>query len=256
LAAIVVLGIMRLASAQQKQRLTVFAAASLTDAFRTLGDTLQKRMPGLVVAFNFAGSQQLAAQILEGAPADVFASADDHWMTVVRDSGFLGANAKTFATNRLIVIVPKTNPARIGKLQDLARSGVKLVLAAPAVPAGQYARLMINNLARDPSFGGDFAQRALGNVVSQEQNVRAVVTKVQLGEADAGVCYVSDVPPTAARDVRVFEVPEASNVIAQYPIAIVKHAGSEAAARAFVDLVTSPTGQAVLASYRFGAAAP
>ena len=249
-----VLGLLAFAAplqAQQKQHLTVFAAASLTEAFRAIGDTLQKLVPGLAVDFNFAGSQQLATQILQGAPADVFASADERWMTFVKDSGLVAGDPRVFATNRLVVIVPQTNPARIGKLQDLANAGIKLVLAAPTVPAGRYAEVMLNNLSRDPAFAVDFAHKALANVVSHEPNVRAVVSKVQLGEADAGVCYVSDVSPQVARYVRVFDVPEASNVIAQYPIAMVKHAGDGAAARGFIDLVLSPTGRAVLASYQF-----
>src|SRR5215472_7004024 len=135
-------------AAQERHRLTVFAAASLTEAFRELGDTLERRTPGLRVEFNFAGSQELAAQLLQGARADVFASADGRWMTFVSDSGFIDGAPQPFVRNRLILIVPKTNPARISKLQDLARPGVKLVLAASVVPAGVYARLMLNNLSR------------------------------------------------------------------------------------------------------------
>jgi len=199
------------AQAPARTRLTVFAGSSLTDPFEELAKLLERRTPGLKVEFNFAGSQQLAVQIQEGAPADVFASADDRWMTYVKDSGFVAGDPTVFVRNRLIVIVPKTNPARIGRLQDLANPGVKFVLAAPAVPVGAYSRLMLNNLSRSPGFDVDFSSKALGNVVSQEQNVKAVVSKVQLGEADAGVVYVSDIVPLVARYVRAFEVPEAAN---------------------------------------------
>jgi molybdate transport system substrate-binding protein len=232
-------------------RLTVFAAASLTDPFQELGKRLEHRRPGLKVAFNFAGSQQLAVQIQEGAPADVFASADDRWMTYAKDSGFVAGEPRTFTRNRLVVIIPQTNPARIGRLQDLARPGVKLVLAAPAVPVGAYARLMFNNLSRAPGFSADYGQHALSNVVSQEQNVKAVVSKVQLGEADAGVVYVSDVISAVSRFVKAIDIPEGANVVAQYPIALVTNAPNAAAAQAFVDLVTSPEGQAILQKYQF-----
>jgi molybdate transport system substrate-binding protein len=238
-------------STATRTRLAVFAAASLRDPFQELGKTLEDRQPGLHVEFNFGGSQQLALQIQEGAPADVFAAADDHWMTYVRDSGFVTGEARVFVRNRLIVVVPRSNPARIGRLQDLARPGVKLVLAAAAVPAGLYARQMLNNLSRADGFDADFGRRTLTNVVSQEQNVKAVVAKVQIGEADAGVVYVSDVSPTVARYVRTFTIPEAANVLAQYPIALVKNGPNTAAARAFLELVTSAEGQAVLTKYQF-----
>ena len=239
------------AAAQERQHLTVFAAASLREAFRELGDTMERRTPGLRVDFNFAGSQELAAQLLAGAAADVFASADGRWMKFARDSGIIAGEPRAFVRNRLVVIVPKTTSGGIGKLQDLARPGVKLVLASSVVPAGAYSRVMLNNLSRSPGFDADFGSRTINNVVSQEQDVRAVVSKVQLGEADAGVCYVSDVSPKVSRDVRVFEIPEAANVVAEYPIARVKNGANAAGALAFIDLVISPAGQATLARHHF-----
>lgn len=231
--------------------LTVFAAASLTDAFNELGDTLRRRQPDLRIDFNYAGSQVLALQIAQGAPADVFASADDRWMAQVRDSGFVTGEPRIFARNRLVVIVPKTNPARIARLQDLGRYGVKLVLAAEAVPAGHHAREAITNLAREAGFPADFAQRVLRNVVSNEDNVKAVAAKVQLGEADAGVVYVSDVTPGVAGLVRRFDVPGAANVIASYPIAALRHGSNPQAAQTFIALVLSPEGQRILRHHGF-----
>jgi molybdate transport system substrate-binding protein len=229
-----------------KTTLQVFAAASLADAFTEIGHVLEPRRPGLTVRFNFAGSQQLATQIEQGATADVFASADARWMTYVAERGFLSGDPAVFARNRLVVIIPKTNPARIHRLQDLARGGVKLVLGADAVPVGRYSRVVLRNLSNDPAFGADFATRTLRNVVSEEENVKSVVAKVQLGEADAGIAYRSDVTPNVARYIRVFEIPESANVLASYPVALIKGGRTPDAARAFVELVLSREGQAIL----------
>ena len=233
--------------ADEPRTLTVFAAASLAEAFIELGHTLEAQKPGLTVRFNFAGSQQLATQIEQGAAAAVFASADERWMSYVAERHLLSGEPVVFARNRLAVIVPATNPARIHRLRDLARGGVKLVLAADAVPAGRYSRIVLQNLSRDPANGRDFATRVLHNVVSEEENVRSVVGKVQLGEADAGMVYRSDVTSSVARRIHVLEIPEAANVLASYPIALPKNSPSPQAAQAFVDLVLSPEGQKVLA---------
>ena len=229
--------------------LTVYAAASLTAAFGALGDTLERRMPGLHVVFNFAGSQQLALQIELGAAADVFASADQHWMADVRTHGLIADTPRVFVHNRLVAITPRGSPVR--DLADLARPGVKVILAAAAVPVGRYARLAIANLARLPAYGAGFGARVLANVVSNEENVKAVVAKVQLGEADAGVVYVSDVTPSVAPAVREIAIPDRANVIADYPVAVVRRAPNPGAAAAFVRLLLSPAGQRVLAAHGF-----
>jgi molybdate transport system substrate-binding protein len=226
--------------------LTVYAAASLTDAFRELGRALEAEQPGLAVQFNFAGSQQLALQIEQGAPADVFASADQRWMTHASEKGLVEGASVIFARNRLVAIVPRTNPARIGGLPDLARRGIKLVLAAEAVPAGKYSREALEKLSAAPGFPPGYARRALANVVSQEENVKAVVAKVQLGEADAGLVYRSDVTPSVSRYVRVLTIDDPYNVIASYPIAVLKGARNTEAARRFVELVSSTAGQQTL----------
>lgn len=234
------------ADARDNITLQVFAAASLSDAFTEIGHLLERQRPGVTVRANFAGSQQLATQIEQGAVADVFASADERWMNYARDRGLLSGEPAIFARNRLVVIVPKTNPARIRRLQDLARGGTKLVIGADAVPVGHYSRTVLRNLAHDPAFPGDFAVLALRNVVSEEENVKSVVGKVQLGEADAGIVYRSDVTPAVARFVRVLEIPESANVIAAYPIALVRDSKQPEMAKAFVDLVLSPEGQQIL----------
>ena len=230
---------------------TVFAAASLSEAFREIGDLVEKEHPGWTVRFNFAGSNQLALQISNGAKADVFASADLPWMQFVENRDWVSGAARTFARNRMVTIVPRTNPARIRSLRDLEKRGVKLVLAGEAVPAGQYSREVLRGLAEKPEYGEDFAKRTLANLVSEEENVRAVVTKVQLGEADAGFCYVTDALGSAARYLKTFPIPDDVNVTAEYPIAVLKGAPSSDAARAFVDRVLSPEGQKILARYGF-----
>ena len=247
--ALAILGLPLLAgrpAAPAPSTLTVYAAASLTDAFRDLGRTLEAAHPGLTVQFNFAGSQQLALQIEQGAPADVFASADQRWMSYASEKGLVEGESVIFARNRLVAIVPRTNPARIGGLPDLARKGTKIVLAAEAVPAGKYSREALENLSAAPGFPPEYARRALANVVSQEENVKAVVAKVQLGEADAGLVYRSDVTPSVSRYVRVFEIDDPYNVVASYPIAVLKGAENTEAATWFVDLVSSAAGQQTL----------
>ena len=234
------------ASGNAPGTLQVFAAASLSDAFNDLARRLEAQRPGLRVRISFAGSQQLATQLQQGAVADVFASADERWMSAVQSSGLLAGDASTFAHNRLVVIVPKPNPARINRLQDLAKGGIKLVLAADAAPVGRYSRTVLRNLSRTEGFDPDFAARVLRNVVSEEENVKSVVSKVQLGEADAGIVYRSDLSPAVAGYVRVFEVPEGANVIASYPIAQLKASPASDAAKAFIDLVLSADGQRVL----------
>ena len=226
--------------------LNVFAAASLTEAFRDLGQMLEARQPGLTVRFNFAGSQQLALQIEQGAPADVFASADQRWMDEMTQKGGVAGGAPIFARNRLVVIVPRTNPARINALPDLVRRGTKIVIAAEAVPVGRYSREALQKLASAKGYPDNYDRRVLANVVSQEENVKSVVSKIQLGEADAGFVYRSDVTPAAARYVRVIDIPDESNVVAEYPIAVLKSAPNPDAARQFVALVRSDSGQRVL----------
>ncbi len=233
-------------AAPQKLTLTVFAAASLSEAFAQIGRRFERQWPGWTVRFNFAGSQQLATQIEHGAGADVFASADERWMGHLKERSLLAGEPTIFARNRLVVIVPRTNPARIGRLQDLARRGVRLVLGAEAVPVGRYSRQALQRLSRLPEFGADFAPQVLANVVSEEENVRSVAGKVQLGEADAGIVYRSDVSPSVSRFVRILEIPKSANVLATYPIAILKDAERPTGAGAFVGFVLSGEGQRIL----------
>jgi len=233
---------------------TIFAAASLSEVFQRAGREVTKRS-GYAYRFHFAGSQQLAAQLEQGAPADLFAAADDRWMSYASEHELIDGSARSFARNRLVVITPVSNPGRVDKLEDLARSGVKVLIGAESVPAGRYARQVLANLSK----GSDFGRRVLGNVVSQEDNVKSIVAKVELGEADAGFVYVTDVSPSLRGRVRAVAIPESSNVIADYPMALAHGAANPAAAKAFMDYLLSTDGQALLARYGFlsaGSATP
>src|SRR6266487_5348147 len=167
------------AAAPGSATLTVFAAASLSDPFAELGQRFERARPGVTMRFNFAGSQQLATQIEQGAAADVFASADARWSGSANERSLLAGGPIVFARNRLVVIVPGANPAHLRRLQDLARPGVKVVLGAEPVPVGRYARRTLENLSRAPGFAADYSRRVLANVVSEEENVKSVVAKVQ-----------------------------------------------------------------------------
>lgn len=236
--------------------LVVFAASSLTDAFAELGQRYQAAHPGVRVTFNFGASNQLAEQLAQGAPADVFASANARQMGAAIDAGRVISGAQqTFATNRLIVVLPRDNPGRVRALPDLARPGLKLVLAAAAVPVGQYALDFLDKAGQDPAFPPDFKSAVLKNVVSYEANVRAVYTKVALGEADAGIVYASDASAAAAPDLGQVEslaIPDRLNAVAAYPIAPLADSPHASLAQGFVDLVLSAEGQAVLQKYGFG----
>ncbi len=232
--------------------LTVMAAASLTGAFTDLGKQFEAAHPGVKVQFNFAGSQQLAQQLGQGAAADVFASANQKQMDAAVQAGRVEKDAaRIFVRNRLVVVVPKNNPAGLNGLPDLARAGLKLVLAAKEVPVGQYSLDFLDKAVKDGSYGTDYRDKVLANVVSYEENVKSVLVKVALDEADAGIVYTSDVTGADAERVQQITIPDALNVIAAYPIAPVKDSASPQLAQEFVDLVLSPAGQSKLAEYGF-----
>jgi molybdate transport system substrate-binding protein len=235
----------------QGGEIRVFAAASLTDAFSQLGPVFESRNPGSRVVYNFGPSSGLRVQIENGAPADVFASADEAQMDLARTARVIAGEPQTFVRNELVLIVPRDNPGRIQSLADLARPGLRLVTTNPQVPIGAYTRQMLATMSQDPTFGADFSQRVLANVRSEEDTVRAVVAKVTLGEADGGVVYTSDVTPQVAPEVQTIVVPPHFNVIATYPIALVQGTRQPALAQRFVDLVLSSDGQAVLAGWGF-----
>jgi molybdate transport system substrate-binding protein len=217
---------------------TVFAAASLTDAFTQIAEEYEG-LHDIDVRLSFGSSDGLATQIQEGAPADVFASASPKWMDAVAENPGV-TDRSDFARNLLVVIVPTGNPAGLGSVDDLARPGTKLVLAAEGVPVGDYAREMLANAG--------IADGALANVVSNEDDVKGVVQKVALGEADAGIVYRTDVNHAVADDIEMIEVPDDAEVVAVYPIAAL--AGASGSAREFVAYVLGP-GQETLQATGF-----
>lgn len=227
--------------------ITVFAASSLTDAFNELAEAFQAENEGVEVVLNYAGSSHLAAQLAEGAVADIFASANGTQMQNVINNGRIQAGTEAlFVSNHLTVIVPADNPAAIGSWADLAQPGVQLILAVEGVPVRQYTDEIV------AAMPGSFQARFYSNLVSEEDNVRQVAAKVALGEADAGVVYRSDVTPDIAAQVQQITIPAAQNVVAAYPIAPLADAVYPELAQRFIDFVLSEEGQGILAKWGFG----
>ncbi|MCC6176143.1 MAG: molybdate ABC transporter substrate-binding protein [Chloroflexi bacterium] len=239
----------------QQATLTVFAASSLTDAFKELG-TVFEAETSTPVTFNFGASSQLRTQLHQGASADVFASADQTQMNNARNDGSIASADVTFARNRLVLITPRDNPAGIMSAADLARPGVRFVTAAPEVPIGVYTQNMFDKMSQIDAFGVDFKGRANANIVSREPNVRQVVAKVQLGEADAAVIYLSDITPSSAPDLMTIPIPDELNTLASYPIALVTGGPQAELGQAFIDMVMSPAGQGVLKQWNFTTVGP
>ena len=234
----------------------MFAAASLSGAFPAIGDAFESSQPDLRVRFNFDGSQRLRTQLAFGARAHVFASADETQMRLAREANVLASDPVPFAANSLVVIVPVSDPDRgetVRELKDLARDGVKLAIAQEEVPAGRYARVVIHQLAAlRPSLGNDYAERVLGNVVSEEANVRGVVQKVVLNEVDAGIVYSTDVSGEEVdTSVGVIPIPPGANVVAVYPVATLKESEDPEIAAAFVEFLLSDQAQLILGKHGF-----
>jgi len=234
--------------------LTVFTAASLTGTFGEIGQ-LYENETGMSVAFNFDGSQALRTQIENGAYADLFASANKRHMNALRDGGLINNSSMVvFTRNRISLIIPRDNPAGISNLSDLARPGLKIVMGTKDVPVGDYALQIIDKLGNDSAYGPDYRAAVLDNVISQETNVNYVVTKVALGEADVGFAYVSDITEDMADRVDKIDIPDEFNVIAEYPIAVMRESERPAQSQDFVNLVTSDRGKAILERYGFAPA--
>jgi molybdate transport system substrate-binding protein len=218
--------------------LTVFAAASLADVFTDLGDQLESDNPGLEVQVNFAGSSALATQITQGAPADVFASANAGQMAVVTDADLADGEPEVFAANVLEIAVPAGNPAEVNGLADFAREELTLAVCAPQVPCGAAAEdvFVAAGVTAEPD--------------TLEEDVRAALTKVELGEVDAALVYATDVV-AAGDSVEGIGFPEAEDAVNDYPVCVLADAPNPDAARAFVELVTSEGGQRALADAGF-----
>lgn len=224
-------------TASTRRSLTVFAAASLTESFTDVRETLKTDDPGLSIRYSFAGSGALVAQMRQGAPADVIATADISSMTRLTEAGLVEKPA-VFARNKLEILVEPGNPKKIEKLADLARGDLKLVLEDDSVPAGKYAAQVLR------------AAGVTAGPMSEEPDVKSAVAKVTGGEADVTIVYVSDVKAAGSKGQGV-EIAAPQNVTAEYPIAVVKASKNRAAAVAFVHAISARTGQDALAEHGF-----
>jgi molybdate transport system substrate-binding protein len=229
----------------QERALTVFAASSLSDAFQELAEQFEARH-GIGVELNFAGSNTLRIQIEQGARADLFASASEEHIRALAKAGYV-ERVVPFAENRLVIVVPASNPANVESVADL-RGDVKLVIAGEAVPAGKYAREALRNL--ESLYGPGFAAQVLSRVVSSEDSVRGVLAKVALGEADAGFVYATDALAAGDR-VRVVELPPQANVTPRYYAGVISGSENREAAQTFIAFLLSPEGREILRKHGF-----
>lgn len=232
-------------SQAEERVLVVSAAASLKDAFVDLGKAFEKDHPGVKVAFNFSGSSQLASQIEQGAPVDVYASAEMAFVKRLASRNLL-AQYDVMAHNKLTVIVSNSAKLKIDSLQDLSSKGLRLVMAARQVPIAGYTRQFLSNVGRAGLYDADYGVRVLANTVSEEPDVRILATKVALGEGDAGIVYVSDITGDVRNKVRQIPIADSLNVIVEYGVAVVKGSAHPEIAQAFYNRILSSEGQALL----------
>lgn len=228
------------------EEITVFAAASLHEALSFAAGRFEQQHPGVKIILNFAGSQQLAQQLAQGAQADVFVSANLQQMENAVAAGRVEAKkARLFAENRLVIIFPKDGVSPLRSVVDLSRPELKLVIAAEEVPAGGYTQEFLRKAAEDPEYGESFQDAVLRNVVSYEENIRAVLSKVLLGEADAGIVYASDIVG-GKRNIGILDIPAEINVRASYYIAPVEDASHPDLAAEFIAYLLSQEGKQML----------
>jgi molybdate transport system substrate-binding protein len=229
--------------------LTIYAASSLTGAMNAAKTAYVTANPGTVLTISTEASSALETQIEQGAPADVFLSADTTNPKKLVDAGRTVGAAVDFAGNKLTVIVPTSNPAAITTPADLAKSGVKVIAAGDAVPITKYANMLVDNLAKQPGYPANYAAAYRANIVSKEDNVKAVVAKLELGEGDAAIVYVTDAK--ASTKVGTVDIPDGANVLATYAGVVVKSSADPAAAKQFLDWFAGPDGQAILSGFGF-----
>ena len=225
----------------------VFAASSLTNAFEELGEQFEEANPTIEVIFNFGSSSQLTAQIIEGVQGDIFASANETQMEILKREGQLIPPVMIFCTNSLVIGVQSDNPSDITQLSDLTNKGIRLVLAAPQTPIREYSDLIIAS-----SLQPEDQTLLYDNIVSEEPNVRQVVTKIALGEADAGIIYTTDITPDIKSLVSSIRIPPQNNISAQYPVAILDGSTNIKAAEGFIQFILSGEGQGILQAWGFG----
>lgn len=228
--------------------LVVSAASSLKDALLEAGKEFERAHPGSRISFNFSGSSMLANQIEQGAPVDVFASADMAQIKRLSDKNLVEAPAM-LAKNKLIVIVSKSSKFKIDNLSDLSATGLRLIMAAKQIPVSAYTRQFLSKAGQSGAYASDYSQRVLANTVSEEPDVRMVAMKVALGEGDAGIVYASDVGSDIKDNIKTIGIPDQINVVAEYGLALIKNRPGQKTAKAFYDLLLSTKGTAILVKH-------
>lgn len=236
-------------SAGEPVELTVYGASSLKDVLTMVDAAYETANPGTALTISTGSSAALATQIAQGAPADVLLSADTLIPQRLVDDGLAEGPPVAFAGNKLTIIVPTGNPGGVSSPVDLAKAGLKIIAVGDEAPITKYANQLVANLARQPGYPAGFDAAYVTNVVSKEDNVKAVVAKIELGEGDAGIVYVTDA--AAASKVATVDVPDSANVPASYAGVVVRASGHQDAARALLDWLAGPDGQAILASFGF-----
>ena len=240
------------AAETNQTELMIFAAASLTGVIGDLDPVFEAAHPGVIVTSNFDSSATLETQIKEGAAADLFLPASSKNMdNLVKEKLIDNASVTPYATNKLAIIVPKDNPAKIVGLADLAKSGVKIVSETAEVPVRKYTEQMLNKTVNDTAYGQSFVDGFKANIVSEEINVAGATTKVALGEVDAGITYYSDVTKDLGEKITIIDIPEKLNVVASYPAGVLTESKQPDLAKEFIGLLTSEEGKAALKDYRF-----
>ncbi|MDS1029292.1 molybdate ABC transporter substrate-binding protein [Bacillota bacterium LX-D] len=235
----------------EKVTLRVLAAASLTESLKEIADNYKRENPSIDFELNFAGTQALVSQIEQGVDADVFLSANMKYMTEMKDKGYV-EDYSMFVANELVIVY--YYKAKLSGLEDLVKTGVTLAIADESVPVGQYTLQMLHKIESSGNFPKGYKDNFMGNVRSKEMDVKSVEQKVQLGEVDAGIVYKSDAAAADQRKVKTINIPKKYNVIAEYPVAVLRGSAHKDASKAFVDYLLSNAGMAVMEKYGFQAA--
>jgi molybdate transport system substrate-binding protein len=237
--------------AEEEKELTVYCGAGLTGAISEIAEIYENES-NMTVKFNFDGVPALRAQIEEGAYADVLVSANVKHMKALQSEGFMdNQTVQIFAQNKVAIIVPNDNPANITNFTDQAHPGVKILMGTKELPAGDYALQVLDKLANDSEYGPAYREAVLANVVSQETTVNRVVSKVALGEADAGFAFISDVSPQMVGKVARVLIPDKFNVVGDFPVGVLSQSRYPAESKAFIDEIMSEDGQTILDKYGF-----
>jgi molybdate transport system substrate-binding protein len=237
--------------AEENRALTVFCGAGLTGALTEVG-WIYENQSNMSIKFNFDGVPALRAQIEQGAYADALISANLKHMNALKSEGFIdNQSVKIFARNKVAIIVPNDNPANITDLKDLAVPGIKILMGIKDLPAGDYALMVLEKLAADPEYGPSYRESVLANVVSQETTVNRIVSKVALGEADAGFAFISDVSPQMRGKVTRILIPDKYNVVGDFPVGVLSQSKYPQESKALIDVLMSKEGQSILDKYGF-----